>query len=141
MPYITCMINGVPKPFSAMWRTIGITRSARGFLLHSAMSTTGRFGWMNPIAAPSTRLFTRGAHPRPGTEKKLLRATAGWDMSNRRMGHVQDWRIRSRGAQVAIIAIQQQHASRAGTLPAALRAPVFAHQTLAITQEERWSHR
>ena len=57
MPYITCMISGVPKPFSAMWRTIGITRSARGFLLHSAMSSmTGRLGWMNPIAAPSTRL-------------------------------------------------------------------------------------
>ena len=31
MPYITCMISGVPKPFSAMWRTIGTTRSARGF--------------------------------------------------------------------------------------------------------------
>ena len=39
-----------------MWRTIGTTRSARGFLLHSAMSTTGRLGWKNPIAAPLAQL-------------------------------------------------------------------------------------
>ena len=69
MPYITCMISGVPKPFSAMWRTIGTTRSARGFLLHSAMSTTGRLGWTNPIAAPSAQLFARGANQQPGTRK------------------------------------------------------------------------
>ena len=55
-PYITGMISGVPNPFSAIWRVIGTIRSARVRLVHSAMSTTGRLGWMNPIAAPSTNL-------------------------------------------------------------------------------------
>src|SRR5947209_10714576 len=71
-PYIRCMISGVPKPFSAMWRAIGTIRSARVPLGHSTGSTTGRLGWMNPIAAPSTQLVPRGA-----VQEKLHRGTAG----------------------------------------------------------------
>ena len=71
-PYITCMISGVPKPFSAMWRAIGTIRSARELALHSA-STTGRLGWMNPIAAPSTQRVRGpiGAFGADGASKKL----------------------------------------------------------------------
>src|SRR5690349_14491791 len=73
-PYITCITSGVPKPCSAMWRAIGTIRSARERVLHSAMSTTGRLGRMNPIAAPSTQLVPRGpigAFGADGASKKL----------------------------------------------------------------------
>ena len=61
MPYITCMISGVPKPFSAMWRTIGTTRSARGLLLHSAIVDDGQVGLDEPHCSSFDAALLRGA--------------------------------------------------------------------------------